>query len=556
MTLCMLSCTPDNEFILSNGNMGSFGFSIGMSTFNDGFESLSQSQVIDTFVLDGDTLELVCTVSDLDTERPEKELATRGTPVYGRGGANLLKDIYGHFNASAFIVESDGSLTDFKENNTTTNPASAGSFINVDYGYEADKNTSWEYWKAAGTAANNFFWWQEYPLCFYAYAPTSSVTAYPFSLTKDNFKKDGKIEFTYTVPVSSSSPRTDAEKQPDILITSTGKTPLMRKDLVTETISGDEFSLVPLTFYHALSGVRFKADKTLADNESGLVINSITLSGLKSTGTCTFDPAASGSKSSNKISWSNYGTNNDGTYTQTFDYTVPSTLDTDDDATIYGAENGTGANKNFMLIPQTYGPATGSNATAATITIDYTFKGVPKTKSTLLASGTTNVTWLPGKLYTYAIRKVVNNIDVSVVETFSASSKTKTDVSVKNTGTANAYIRAAVVAYWVNADGTVIAPLNFTDTNQCTFSGFDTTKWIEGSDGFYYYPNILKPGSQPSVDLFESLVAKTSPADPDDAHLVVTVIAQGLSAEVTNATTIAASTWGGITASQLTTTEE
>ena len=62
----MMSCTPDDEFTRSNGQMGLLGFSVGIADDNESSATRSESYVVDTFVLDGDTLSLVCTVTDMN----------------------------------------------------------------------------------------------------------------------------------------------------------------------------------------------------------------------------------------------------------------------------------------------------------------------------------------------------------------------------------------------------------------------------------------------------------------------------------------------------------
>ena len=550
--------------------------------------------MVDTFVLGDDTLNLICTVTDLDAPAPEAEetSATRGTPIYTRKDYHNLETVYGEFNVSAFKVDGSGNLSDFMPNyvdpvtKETVDPTGLQPFVNIPYSYPTGSayeddtyHRHWEYWTADDTA-DDYYWWEDanhsdnnYNLAFYAYAPTGTVSAGKAkwaddALGKSNFKKDGIIEFTYDVPVGSGSDvNLDAEVQPDILVGSTA--PQTREELrdnsktVSITSGGEtkEYYFVDLIFYHALCGVNFKATENLATNEHGLTINSITLSGLKGKGDCTFNPAGNASgknKSYDKISWdfTSY-TANDGEYTQEFNYTVPETTgankfnDAKDqkDATLYGAEEGTGASKNFMLIPQSYGKP-GSNSPDAMLTIDFTYKSATKTKtvSLLPSSATTAYTWLAGKLYTYQIVKVVDAIEVAVVETFDAAAKTKTNVNVKNIGTANAYVRAAVIANWVDDNGVIVAPCEPVLTLG--------SNWKKGSDGFYYYKNIISGGNKPAKDLFTSYTAGTSPVK--EAHLEMSVIGQGIkagtgtSAERSSVTAV----WTGISASDLTYTKE
>lgn len=62
---------------------------------------------------------------------------------------------------------------------------------------------------------------------------------------------------------------------------------------------------------------------------------------------------------------------------------------------------------------------------------------------------------------------------------------------IKNTGDIPVYVRAAVVANWVMEDGSILAtsPVEGTDYK----INFNTTDWVQGSDGFWYYKTQLGP---------------------------------------------------------------
>lgn len=68
----------------------------------------------------------------------------------------------------------------------------------------------------------------------------------------------------------------------------------------------------------------------------------------------------------------------------------------------------------------------------------------------------------------------------------------KKDVQVENTGNVNAYIRATYVINWLDKDGNIAAsvPSNYT----CTVTIHKNNKWVQGSDGYYYYTSPVEPG--------------------------------------------------------------
>ena len=83
-------------------------------------------------------------------------------------------------------------------------------------------------------------------------------------------------------------------------------------------------------------------------------------------------------------------------------------------------------------------------------------------------------------------------------------------VKVKNTGTISAYIRAAVVANWIDKDGNIAAsvPEGYSYDLTCS-SG----SWVQGNDGFFYYLLPVAPGALTEGSLLTCTVA--CPEDPE-----------------------------------------
>ena len=77
-------------------------------------------------------------------------------------------------------------------------------------------------------------------------------------------------------------------------------------------------------------------------------------------------------------------------------------------------------------------------------------------------------------------------------------------VQVKNTGTISAYIRAAVVANWIDVDGNIAAsvPEGYSYDLTCS-SG----SWAQGTDGFFYYLLPVAPGALTEGSLLTCTVA-------------------------------------------------
>lgn len=126
---------------------------------------------------------------------------------------------------------------------------------------------------------------------------------------------------------------------------------------------------------------------------------------------------------------------------------------------------------------------------------------------------------------------VENTFTPSVVSTYvqeSVNSGQKTDVKIQNTGDTTAYIRAAVVVTWQDANGNVYGqkPKESTDYTIT----WDTDGWEKNvSDGFYYYLSTVSAG-----DSTTALIVKCVPVDgkaPDGYSLAVEIICSGIQAE-------------------------
>ncbi|MBE7058550.1 MAG: hypothetical protein E7387_05570 [Ruminococcaceae bacterium] len=79
-----------------------------------------------------------------------------------------------------------------------------------------------------------------------------------------------------------------------------------------------------------------------------------------------------------------------------------------------------------------------------------------------------------------------SEVTTEVEETLDGN--TKKNVSIKNTGDTTAWIRAAVIVTWQDADGNVYgqAPVAGTDY-AININVADENGWLKGEDGFYYW---------------------------------------------------------------------
>lgn len=103
----------------------------------------------------------------------------------------------------------------------------------------------------------------------------------------------------------------------------------------------------------------------------------------------------------------------------------------------------------------------------------------------------------------------------------------KTEIAVKNTGDAGAYIRVSLVANYYDENGNITAGAEVPEFK------LNADKWFVGNDGYYYYKQPVAAG-----DVTDNLLASDMQlAD----NMQVTVLAQSIQASPTS---LVAEKWG------------
>lgn len=107
----------------------------------------------------------------------------------------------------------------------------------------------------------------------------------------------------------------------------------------------------------------------------------------------------------------------------------------------------------------------------------------------------------------------------------------KSDVAVKNSGSAPAYLRVAVDIYWQDQDGARLwdEPVAGTDytiewgnvSNASASNG--APSWVAASDGFYYWTSSVAPMGETGV-----LIKKVTENKADGKNLVVDISTQAI----------------------------
>ena len=179
-----------------------------------------------------------------------------------------------------------------------------------------------------------------------------------------------------------------------------------------------------------------------------------------------------------------------------------------------------------------------------------------KTKKSLIMLASLAVILLVGVVGTLALlitqtnsvenTFVPGNVSVAVSETF--DNETKTNVSIKNTGNVDAYIRVAIIPTWEDSAGNpvgVSASLDDLTIDWGPADGSETEEnpsnnWEKGKDGFWYYTSSVSP-QQSTTILIDSATVKTDSAGYNAGYCMnLQILAQGIQSVPT---TVVTSEW-------------
>ena len=108
-------------------------------------------------------------------------------------------------------------------------------------------------------------------------------------------------------------------------------------------------------------------------------------------------------------------------------------------------------------------------------------------------------------------------------------------LAVQNTGTAQAYIRASYAVNWLDGEGHIAAAVP--ESYSCDLVKDPQDAWVEGGDGYFYYPYPVDPGSEtPSL-----LTCSVSRPEEPEYTLSVEVVAEAIQSDPAEA---AEDAWG------------
>ncbi len=110
----------------------------------------------------------------------------------------------------------------------------------------------------------------------------------------------------------------------------------------------------------------------------------------------------------------------------------------------------------------------------------------------------------------------------------------KSEIRVKNEGTATSYVRVKLVMNWVDGDGKVVSGGKLPEVT------LNESDWFE-QDGIYYYKKPVAPKDAETGKVTSNLLQEGKPikqeSAPDGCHLEVTVLAESIQAAPSKAVT-------------------
>ncbi|MBP3750147.1 MAG: fimbrillin family protein [Prevotella sp.] len=271
----------------------------------------------------------------------------------GNGNSNAIAfntNVNGFFSKASTYnsnddLKTEGSFTCAAYNATTTTPYIDATTV-VWNDTENDGANKWQF--ANGIKHG---WPGASALDFFAYMPATK----PDYITSISYPSARSAQFVCTLPPDQSS------------------TKEFVCALATDKTKANSSTGVSMEFKHHFARLRFAMSDASGDN---VTINSVTISGIKTTGTCTFDGTTS--------TWEPSGDNSSLTAT---------------------AINGTTP---YLVIPNTYA------AEAITITVNATWTGISSTTVNKTATNNKTITWEPGYSYLFTLKL---SGDILIVDT-------------------------------------------------------------------------------------------------------------------------------------------
>ena len=120
-------------------------------------------------------------------------------------------------------------------------------------------------------------------------------------------------------------------------------------------------------------------------------------------------------------------------------------------------------------------------------------------------------------------------VSCEVNETTNRPLTEKSEITIKNTGNIDAYLRLRIVSYWMDSNGNILPKPSVIPTFTAA-SG-----WVSGSGNTYYYSSPIEPGASTPNLLAEGSTITLS--EEDGALQVVEIISEAIQSKPESAVT-------------------
>ncbi len=496
--VCAASCQKDgSQTFTRNSREMSVTVSGGSATVKSSSPLNHEKLYSMPFVTDnGDTLSLDVFIADMPEEM--------SSPVMTKGQIITTENIptaYGSFKTSVF---KDGeAYTDVISGNTMTD-------VTVTYG-----EGKWTF------VGGPYYWPHEDNLTFSSYSPVDDATG-----VSDIAWAEGgnKLTFNYSMPAAGMDGEGkyhDAENQKDLLFAI---------DTQNRT---DHDNVARIEFSHALTAVRF-----IRGNIKDCTVRAIGLSGFYGAGSAEAEPNTD-PDDTRKLSftWTPSGDLQD--FRQTFNVRIDDGIahqDLEEAAITEGSSLDPTENQEytFMIIPQEI-----QDASKLLVFIDERLHPIEVLlKRPGIDDKLKDWSGYAGKIITIAVSSLFDGdlVDIEISDTVTA--EVKTDPMVHNAGSNPVFVRAAIVANWVTANGAPIAPykVDGTTIQSAAFEGYDSSTWTYNGGFFYCRKVLTAPGTTGTpyndIKLFTKFTSPNPPAGlPNVDHLEMDILFQAVDAK-------------------------
>ena len=424
------------------------------------------SQLYSEVIINNDSIDIYLTVNEGDYHSDFFSYAQKETK-----GAPYIDENIGNFYVSALFGNMQPFFSGLELN-------SNGSAVSTGY-----------YWPLTTPATS---------LNFFGHAKNGAEG----SISSHNYVSATAASFRYVLPAPN---QTSAVSQPDMLFAISPE----------QEQTGDP---VQMDFYHALSALAFSVGSV----PGNLKMEKVEFTEIYSSGTCTYTHQAEGLS----FDWEFEAGDQKKAYTQTF----AKELFTEGNVPLEEHTAINTADQTFMMIPQEIDDD-------AKIIFTISFKGRPYRIERSLKMMTSS--WIPGKLYTFRISSP-EEVEVEVTDevVMDGIYPVKQNLQIRNTGLADSYIRVVIDGAWVVDDNSaggdpvsiIVADWKPNEEGIYTWpggaAGYDQTKWIKSSDGYYYYLQVTHPGDV-IAPLFDSYKL-TAQAPMAGAYLEMDILVQAV----------------------------